>query len=171
MKKVLRRIVTDQTATMVEHTEEGTTAWAVVVEPVTAVRDAITPLAFPVVRDGFDHRLLQREGPVCLVARVNRATGSTHFEVVRLRRTPAWTTPDGRVVPAAEVYPSTARWGIDGWTYTTGPEAEARFAAVVRDETGRVCVQRDAKAGSARRVNPKPLPTGGPGPHAERGAA
>src|SRR5262245_61368716 len=84
-------------------------------------------LVFPFLKHGFAHRLLERRGDWCLVARDNRQTGSTHYEVIAVQRHQARTLPNGRVIPAGEAYPSTAQWGKAGWTYTDLPSALGTF--------------------------------------------
>src|SRR5262249_55062329 len=88
-------------------------------------------LQFPLVKNGYQHDLLERAGNVCLVQRVNTSTGSVHWEVVILHRKPAKTLPSGRTRPAGEAYPSTSSWGQAGWTYIELREARERFEALV----------------------------------------
>lgn len=91
------------------------------------------PLAFPFTRDRFSHRLVSRDGDVCLVERTNLVTNSIHWEVVVLAHRPADSWPDGRETPPREAYPASEDWGTHGWTFTTLPDAETRYAKVVRD--------------------------------------
>lgn len=93
---------------------------------------------FPFLRDRYVHRLLKRDGAVCLVERENLLTGSVHWEVVRLRPMPARTWPDGSQTEAGECYPSTAKWGIFGWTFTrlTDARQKYRFLRDARAQTG-----------------------------------
>jgi hypothetical protein len=83
---------------------------------------------FPFTRNRFHHALVRRSGRLCLVARTNLATGSVHWEVVHLRRRQAETVPSGNQIPPHDAYPHTESWGTNGWTYTTLPDAEERFA-------------------------------------------
>jgi hypothetical protein len=92
-------------------------------------------MEFPFTRGGFHHRLLKRHGDVCLVQRRNLLTDSVHWEVVRLQHESArviW----GRAYPAHLRYPGTEQWGTAGWTYTTLPEAERRFSALLEARAG-----------------------------------
>lgn len=99
-------------------------------------------MTFPFVRDGYRHVLVARSGLVCLVQRDNIATGSRHWEVVRLRPHGAATFPDGRHVTAGESYPTSQKWGEFGWTYTDPTMArhrfdqECRFSSPAEPETG-----------------------------------
>jgi hypothetical protein len=87
-------------------------------------------LAFPFTRDRFTYRLLERSGAVCLVARENLETGSIHWEVVRLSTEPDKTIR-GHLYLAHECYPRSEKWGERGWTYTTLPDAERKYPALV----------------------------------------
>jgi hypothetical protein len=88
-------------------------------------------IEFPFTKSGFRHDLLTRKGLVCLVQRTrihaDGSEGLLHYEVVRLRQAREWIAPNGRIIPAAENYPSSESWGKDGWTYRTEADAVSRF--------------------------------------------
>src|SRR5262249_4348612 len=89
--------------------------------------EAVVPFVFPFTRSGYRHVLLARTGWVCLV---ERRSGWVHYEVVVLRVRRARVLPDGTLRPAAEEYPPTARWGREGWTYTSRAGARVVFEAL-----------------------------------------
>jgi hypothetical protein len=101
-------------------------------------------LAFPFTRDRFVHRLLERTGDVCLIARDNVVTGSTHWEVIHVQTRPAETAPDGSTYPARETYPSIERWGERGWTFTSLPEAEQKYRALASRSESEASAGSDA---------------------------
>jgi hypothetical protein len=86
---------------------------------------------FPFIRGGYRHSLLKRDGDVCLVERRNLETDSVHYEIVCLRRRPARIGPRGTLLPATTVYPSSARWGHAGRTYTSRADADRRWECLV----------------------------------------
>ena len=88
------------------------------------------PLAFPFERDEFRHELLERDGDICLVRRLNlriKPTPSVHWEVVILQRRPAETIR-GYSYPARELYPGNEEWGEHGWTFLDLAQARAKMA-------------------------------------------
>jgi hypothetical protein len=74
---------------------------------------------------GFTHREVARRGEWRVFER--RGAGKAHWEVVRIRWRDEFTVA-GRVVPAGEVYPRSAVWGTDGFTFVSLELAKARFA-------------------------------------------
>lgn len=77
-------------------------------------------------RNGFKHTVLRRDGMVALVERQHSAVSLPHWEVVKIRVSPEKLVGE-RAYTEAEVYPSSERWGTDGWTYTTLEDAMAKF--------------------------------------------
>ena len=74
---------------------------------------------------GFTHREVARRGEWRVFER--QGAGKAHWEVVRIRWRDEFTVA-GRVVPAGEVYPRSAVWGTDGFTFVSLELAKARFA-------------------------------------------
>jgi hypothetical protein len=107
-------------------------------------------LAFPFTRDRYVHRLIERSGDVCLVARENLETGSVHWEVVRLLTETAQTLR-GRLYEPHERYPSTEQWGERGWTFTTLPEAEQKCRALAPTAESEASAGADASPRLPRR--------------------
>ena len=88
-------------------------------------------LAFPFDRGGYRHELVERDGDVCLVRRLNlriKPAPSVHWEVVILQRRAAELSPRGTPLPAREVYPGNEECGEHGWTFTDQSVARARMA-------------------------------------------
>jgi hypothetical protein len=77
------------------------------------------PLNFQFRKSGFLLELIKRDGLVCLVkrSRIGFPYIPPHYEVVKLRQNPAWTTPTGIHMPPSETYPSSQTWGTYGFTY------------------------------------------------------
>jgi len=85
-------------------------------------------------RSGHDHEVLERSGNVLLVRRQHRTVSVPHWEVVRIRVSPAKLV-FGVPRPECEVYPSSEDWGKRGWTYTTLEDAQAKFAELTQKPT------------------------------------
>jgi len=98
----------------------------------------IAPLAFPFEHNRFRHELVERQGDVCLVRRLNLEVDppSAHWEVVILQRRRAETLPSGRSYPAREAYPGDAEWGTHGWTFVIEALARAKWAEITLRSSG-----------------------------------
>jgi len=83
-------------------------------------------IASEFIKSGFAHKVLERRGMVLLVERQHRDVSAPHWEVVKIRVSPAKLV-HGVPLPESEVYPSSERWGTDGWTYSTLEAARAKF--------------------------------------------
>jgi hypothetical protein len=77
------------------------------------------PLPKEFRRDGFHYRKIAREGNAAIYEQ--RSTGcaepSVCYEVIRIRPREGFQI-GGRFVEAAEVYPNSEAWGVDGFTLT-----------------------------------------------------
>jgi len=82
-------------------------------------------------RDGFEYRQIAREGNAAIYEQTwsGCPEPSVCYEVVRVRRREGFRI-DGRLVEAAEVYPSSAAWGVDGFTLTDKDAAFAKLKEV-----------------------------------------
>jgi hypothetical protein len=84
------------------------------------------PLPKEFRRDGFAYQQIVREGNAAIYEQ--RWTGcaepSVCYEVIRIRRREGFKI-GGRFVQAAEVYPKSEAWGVDGFTLT---DKDAAFA-------------------------------------------
>ena len=112
--------------------------------------EAVVPFGFAFIRSGYRHVLVARTGWVCLVER-SSGSGSVHYEVVVLRVRRARVLPDGTVRPAAEEYPPTARWGREGWTYTSRAGARVVFEALAAAQGKMTPRVAQARCEAARR--------------------
>lgn len=82
-------------------------------------------------RSGFEHKVIAREGMVALVERKHRDVSLPYWEVVKIRVSPEKRVGE-RAYTESEVYPSSERWGTDGWTYTTLEAVQAKFAELTQ---------------------------------------
>jgi hypothetical protein len=86
------------------------------------------PLPTRFRRDGFDYRQIAREGDGAIYEQTwsGCSDPSVCYEVIRIRRRDGFQI-DGRFVGPAEVYPSSAAWGVDGFTLTNRDAAFAKL--------------------------------------------
>jgi hypothetical protein len=89
------------------------------------------PLATRFRRDGFNYRQIARERHAAIYEQTwaGCAEPSVCYEVIRVRRREGFQI-DGRLVEAAEVYPSSGAWGVDGFTLTDRDAAFAKLREV-----------------------------------------
>ena len=75
-------------------------------------------------RDGFDYRQIAREGHAAIYEQRwgGCADPSVCYEAVRIRRREGFQI-GARLVEAAEVYPNSEAWGVDGFTLTDKDDA------------------------------------------------
>jgi hypothetical protein len=83
-------------------------------------------------RDGFEYRQIARERDAAIYEQTwsGCAEPSVCYEVIRVRRREGFRI-DGRLVEAAEVYPSSDAWGVDGFTLTDKDGAFAKLSELV----------------------------------------
>ena len=86
------------------------------------------PIAKEFCHDGFTFRQIVREGDVGIYEQTwnGCANASVAYEVVRIRRREAREIK-GKIIEAAEVYPRSEAWGIDGFTLTDKHAAFAKL--------------------------------------------
>jgi hypothetical protein len=84
------------------------------------------PLPKEFRRDGFSYRQITREGDRAIYEQkwTGRADSSPCYEVVRIRLRDGFGI-GGRFVEAAEIYPKSEAWGVDGFTFS---DKDAAFA-------------------------------------------
>ena len=84
------------------------------------------PLPTQFSRDGFNYRQIARERDAAIYEQIWSACSnpSACYEVIRIRRRESFHI-NGRFVEAAEVYPNSNVWGMDGFTFT---DKDAAFA-------------------------------------------
>jgi hypothetical protein len=80
--------------------------------------------------DGFDLRQVERVGRVAIYEK----TKDTYkgWEIILIRKRPGRQLPGGKHTPAREQYPSSAEWGIRGWTAMSLTNAKRQFNKLVR---------------------------------------
>ena len=80
--------------------------------------------------DGFDLLQVERVGRVAIYEK----TKGTYkgWEIILIRRRPDRQLPGGNYIPAREQYPSSAEWGIRGWTAMSLADAKKQFDKLVR---------------------------------------
>jgi hypothetical protein len=83
-------------------------------------------------RDGFEYLQIAREGDAAIYEQTwnGCSAPSVCYEVVRIRRREGFQIK-GRFVEAAEVYPNSAAWGVDGLTLTDEDAAYARLRELI----------------------------------------
>jgi len=84
------------------------------------------PLTF--TKNGFKHEQVCRSGEWAVFKRWKT---SPHFEVVRIRAHGEYVMA-GVTIPAGESYPSSEKWGVDGFTFTNLEKALRKFAEVAK---------------------------------------
>ena len=80
--------------------------------------------------DGFDLRQVERIGRVAIYEK----TKGTYkgWEIILIRKRPDRQLPGGKHIPAREQYPSSAEWGIRGWTAMSLADAKKEFNKLVQ---------------------------------------
>ena len=80
--------------------------------------------------DGFDLRQVERIGRVAIYEK----TKGTYkgWEIILIRKRPGRQLPGGKHIPAREQYPSSADWGIRGWTAMSLANAKKQFNKLVQ---------------------------------------
>ena len=82
------------------------------------------PLQKEFRRDGFTYRQIAREGHGAIYEQTwsSCSNPSVCYEVIRIRRREGFQI-GARLVEAAEVYPNSEAWGVDGFTLTDKDDA------------------------------------------------
>ena len=91
------------------------------------------PLPIRFRRGGFNYRQIARERDTAIYEQTwsGCAERSVCYEVIRIRRRDGFQIC-GRFVQAAEVYPNSDAWGVDGFTLTDKDAAFAKLREVCR---------------------------------------
>jgi hypothetical protein len=84
-------------------------------------------------RDGLNYRQIAREGDAAIYEQKSTKCPnlSVCYEVIRIRKRDAFQIK-GRLVEAAEVYPNSDAWGVDGFTFTDKDAAFMKLWEVAR---------------------------------------
>jgi hypothetical protein len=90
-------------------------------------------LATEFERDGFKYQQIARDGHAAIYEQkwTKCPNPTVCYEVVRIRKRDAFQI-NGRFVEAAEVYPSSDTWGVDGFTFTDKDAALAKLREVAK---------------------------------------
>jgi hypothetical protein len=77
---------------------------------------------------GFDYGQIYRGGEAAIYKQRWSGSGSCSacYEVIRIRQRDGFEI-NGRFVEAAEIYPNSEAWGVDGFTFTNRNKAWAKF--------------------------------------------
>ena len=75
--------------------------------------------------EGSDLRLVKRVGRVALYEKTKGEY--TCWEIILVRKRSGRLLPNGKFLPARECYPSSADWGMRGWTAMSLTRAKKRF--------------------------------------------
>jgi hypothetical protein len=96
------------------------------VEAGTKKRPSYKPLPTEFSRDGFNYRQIARERDAAIYEQTwcGCSSPSVCYEVIHISRREGFHI-GGRFVEAAEVYPNSDSWGVDGFTLT---DKDAAFA-------------------------------------------
>jgi hypothetical protein len=89
-------------------------------------------------RDGFQYRQIARKGDAAIYEQrwLGCAEPSPFYEVVRIRRRDGFQIGN-RFVKAAEIYPNSEAWGVDGFTFANRNKAWAKFFEISLEEAAR----------------------------------
>jgi len=87
---------------------------------------------------GFSYRQIAREGDAAIYEQTwNGCSNPTVcYELIRVRRRQGFQIGQ-RFVQAAEVYPNSEAWGVDGFTFTNRNKAWSKFFEISLEEPAR----------------------------------
>jgi len=91
------------------------------------------PLPTRFRHDGFEYRQIVREHNAAIYEQrwTGCADSSVCYEVIRIRRREGFQI-GARLVEAAEIYPNSEAWGVDGWTVLTRDAAFEKRREIYR---------------------------------------
>lgn len=82
-------------------------------------------------RNGFTYELLKRDTSRAIYAQyIKTIDYPIGYEIIKIRRNVVsenGTLKSIYLPENAEIYPSTSKWGIDGWTFKTIEQAENKY--------------------------------------------
>ena len=102
------------------------------------------PLATEFTTRGRIHTMIRREADVAIFKLEEEQWGTPGYEVILVQHVKAGKV-FGDFVEAHEAYPSSSRWGQQGWTSPDLLSAEARFSRLVGERRGITSQQGGAK--------------------------
>lgn len=95
------------------------------------------PLEKDFTKKGIRYVLVKREGMFAIYETFLVKTGSSlGYEVICIYTHDGYTIMDNHMEPA-EMYPSSNKWGIDGWTYLKQEynRAEQKFLSLLKNSS------------------------------------
>jgi len=90
---------------------------------------SMQPLPTQFTNSGFTYAQVQRTAETAIYSQSKHGRIQA-FEVVRIRKLPANTFPNGITSPAREAFPGNESWGTDGFTCLTLARAQERQMAL-----------------------------------------
>lgn len=88
------------------------------------------PLPLRFCHDGFDYRQIARDENAAIYAQ-SLGEKVVAYEAIRVRRHDGFLI-HGKKIEAAEIYPRSAAWGVDAWTYQDRESAFRRMKRLSR---------------------------------------
>jgi hypothetical protein len=82
-------------------------------------------------QNGFEFKLVLREGNIGLFCKTKPGLGFESFEVAIIQRHDTFVI-HGKEIEAAEHLPSSQQWGVKGWTYSNRVSADRKFDQLKR---------------------------------------
>lgn len=82
---------------------------------------------------GFHFRQIARQDNAAIYEQTKPGQQAVHYEVVRIRRQARREFARGEkrvVVEEMELYPSSERWGLDGWTFNDADAAWTKLRQI-----------------------------------------
>jgi hypothetical protein len=77
--------------------------------------------------DGFDFRLIMREGDIGLLVKTKRGWVCSFWEVVKIQHLSEKLWPNGQITPAHEAMPASESWGTKGWSFSIREKARQKL--------------------------------------------
>jgi hypothetical protein len=97
---------------------------------------SLQPVRTEFRKGGFNYRQIAREGDWAIYEQKWRTSDNAAYEVVRIR-------PGSGLLAGRELYPSSEKWGTDGFTLTDKDAAFNKLATTVAGRTGKNQLEQD----------------------------
>ncbi len=83
---------------------------------------------------GFGFKQVERDGDFAIYKRWRVGNeDNIHFEVIRITRHNGFTAPNGTFYPPAEMYPTAAKWGVNGFTIESKDRALEVMSQLIKN--------------------------------------
>ena len=96
------------------------------IKPSETIEGPIKQLPNQFRKEGFDFKILLREGNVAMLRKTKPGFSFESYEVVRIQSHNGYTI-DGVEIEPAESIPNSTQWGRKGWTYSDIELATRKF--------------------------------------------